>query len=286
MTRILRLTHWYALEPLRMRVWHASTFELYLVPVPVLMESLPHRIDPVVCLATVAAYLLCFFVLSPLLVNSTARKHLRRSRQYQLLGHFVYSVVTSYLTVHIVVSGNMVKEAKSSLGFLTVEISFSYFVTETVTTLFVLRNTISGERMEFMHHIAGSVGLLVGVYCQGASLALCILRLFSQLSIPFLVTRVWLRGSGMKETGVYLVNFTVIVVIFFISRIVIIPWYWRLYIYWVLAPESSLLPCAILGVVSVVLDILNIYWFYGIIVKLLEYVEMMGERKNIPVIKL
>ena len=56
--------------------------------------------------------------------------------------------------------------------------------------------------------------------------------------------------------------------------------------YWVLARESSLLPCAILGVVSVVLDILNIYWFYGIIVKFLEYVKMIGERKYIPVIKL
>ena len=241
------------------------------------MESLPpHRIDPVVFLSTAAAYLLCFFILSPLLVNSssTVRNYLRQETQHQLLGHFVYSVVTSCLTVHIIVSGNVVEEAQSTLGFLTVEVSVVYFVMETGTALLIFRHTIISEKMEFLHHITGFVGLFIGLYWQGASLALCILRLFSQLSTPFLIIRLWLRGSGINETGVYMANFTAMIVTFFVSRIVIIPWYWRLFVYWVLAPESFLLPCAILGVVSVTLDILNIYWLYGMIGRFVEKVKM------------
>ena len=271
--------------PLRIRDQHSFTLPRLF---PVQMESLPHQIDPVVCLFTAAIYLVCSFVLSPLLVNSstTARNYLRKTTQHQLLGHFVYSIVTSCLTVHVIMSGNVVKEAKSTLGFMTVEISFSYFITDIVTTLFILRNTISGEKMDLLHHITGSVGLLVSLYCQGASLALCILRLFSQLSTPFLVIRLWLRGNEMNETGVYLANFTVMIATFFVSRIVIIPWSWRLYVYWVLGPESSVLPCAISGLVSVILDLLNIYWFWGMIWRFVEKVKMMGEKKRIAMIKM
>ena len=122
------------------------------------MESLPHRIDPVVCLSTAAIYLLCSFVLSPLLGNSsstTQTKYLKGKRQHQLLGQFVYSVLTSCLTLQIIMSGSMVKKAKSTLGFLTVEISVSYLITELVITLVLFHNAISGARMEFLHHVAG-----------------------------------------------------------------------------------------------------------------------------------
>ena len=247
--------------------------------------ELPHRIDPVVCLSTAAIYLLCSFVLSPLLVNSssTTRKYLRRNTRHQLLGQFVYSVVTSCLTVHIIVSGNMVRNAKSSLGFLTVEISFCYFVTEIVTTLMFFHNTITGEKMHFLHQITGSVGLLVGLHSQGTSLALCILRLFSRLSTTFLTIRLWLQGSGMKETGVYLANFTAMIVAFFVSHIVIIPWYWRLYVYWVSVQESSLLLYVIFGFVSGVIDTLNIYWFYCMTLRFVDNVKMMRERSHVQV---
>ena len=122
------------------------------------------------------------------------------------------------------------------------------------------------------------MGLLLGIYHQGTSLALCILRLFSQLSNTFLTIKLWLLSKGMKETNVFLVNDTLKIVTFFISRIVTLPWYWRLYAYWVLAQESTLELCAVVGLVSGFFDILNIYWFYWMIVKFVEYVKVMGEK--------
>lgn len=238
------------------------------------------RIDPAVCLSTAAIYLLCFFVLSPLLVNSssTAQKFLSKNTQHLLLGQFVYSIITSCLTVYIVMSEEMLKKAQSVVGLLTVEISISYFVTEIVTTLFVFRSTISGERMHLLHQITGCVVLLIGLHSQGASLALCILRLLSRLTSIFLTIRLWLLASGMKETGLYLANFTAMIVAFFVSHIIIIPWYWRLYVYWVSVGEASLLLCVIFGSGSGVIDVLNVYWFYCMIVRFVDNVKMMKEK--------
>lgn len=246
------------------------------------MESPPHRIDPVVCLSTAAIYLLCCFVLSPLLVtsSSTAQKYLRAGkRQHQLLGQLIHSVLTSYFTMQIIMSGSMVEKAKSTLGFLTVEIAFSYLVTELVVNVVVFQNTMIGARMEFMHHMASTLGLLIGIYNQGTTLVLCILRLLSQLSNIFLTIKLWLLLKGMKETNVFLANYTLKVVTFFMSRIVTLPWYWTLYVYWVLARESSLLLCVVVGLVSGFFDILSIYWFYWMIVKLVENVKAMGKKK-------
>ena len=120
-----------------------------------------------------------------------------------------------------------------------------------MTTLFIFRNTITGVRMHFRHQIIGSVVLLIGLYSQGASLALCILLLLSQLTTIFRTIRLWLLASGVKETGCGdLVNFTTMIVAFLSAISSSFHGIGDFLCTWLSVQEGSLLLCVIFGLGS------------------------------------
>ena len=93
-----------------------------------------HRFHPFLLMTTTFLYIFCSSVISPLLSKSAGTKgrSLRKNEKYQLVSHLVHSVVVCCLTGYILLSGvsNWVKLSKSWLGFVTIEISFTYFVTD------------------------------------------------------------------------------------------------------------------------------------------------------------
>ena len=105
--------------------------------------------------------------------------------------------------------------------------------------------------------VFGIVGLLISVYRLNA---IAMFRLLSQLSVPFLLLGLYLLECGRRDTLVYLLVYTAMILVHFVSRIAIFPWHWRLFAFSVQTEDATL------SVVSVVillfsLDVLNFYWF-------------------------
>ena len=234
-----------------------------------------HRFHPFLLMTTTFLYIFCSFVISPLLIKSpgTKGRNLRKNEKYQLVGYLVHSVVISCLTGYILLSGvsNWVKLSKSWLGFVTIEISFTYFVIDLTTTAVYFPSALSSDKGAALHHVLGAMGLVLGVYWQRSLLVLSIFRLISQFSVPFLVGRVYLLQHGKSDTLVYLVVFAAMIFVFFGCRIAIIPWYWMYLVQVALQGELPILVIVAWIVVSLALDSLNLYWFYSMIHTYVKY---------------
>ena len=131
-------------------------------------------------------------------------------------------MVVSCLTGYILISGvsNWVEHSKSWLGFVTIEISFTYFVIDLITTAVFFPSALSSDKGTTLHHGLGAIALFLGVYWQRSLLVLSIFRFISQFLVPFLVGRVYLLQYGKSDTLVYLVVFAAMIFA------IIILWYW------------------------------------------------------------
>ena len=190
--------------------------------------------------------------------------------QYLALGQLLHSVVVGPLAVYLLFSDAEHNSHYSNsrwLEFVTVEISLAFFVAELFTTLIFFPDAFVQDKGDLIHHVFGVVGLLISVYRLNA---IAMFRLLSQLSIPFLLLRLYLLECGKRDTLVYLLVYTALIFVHFVSRIAIFPWYWRLFAFSVQTEDATL------SVVSVVillfsLDVLNFYWFYSMIHTYVKY---------------
>ena len=199
---------------------------------------------------------------------------MRKNEKYQLVGYLAHSLVISCLTGYILLSGvsNWVKLSKSWLGFVTIEISLTYFVIDLITTAVFFPSAISSDKgAATLHHMLGAIGLFLGVYWQRSLLVLSIFRLISQFSVPFLVGQVYLLQYGKSDTLVYLVVFAAMIFVFFGCRIAIIPWYWMYLVQAAVQGELPILVIAAWIVISLALDSLNLYWFYSMVHTYVKY---------------
>ena len=235
-----------------------------------------HEIDPILCLSTAAITVVCF-ALSHVFVGSS-KNDARRSKGLPLqlmLGTMIHSVVVSLLTTRIIFfSHSMVGAAKSALGFVTVQISFSHLAAETLTAFFFLPSYAKENFQNLTHHFVSCIALLLSLNYSEAMLLPAILRLFSQMSNPFHVVRHIMKEHVMFNSLIYLVNFLLLAATFFISRIGVIPFFWLIFIQYVI-PSISLpvLVLWVIGTICLMLDILNIYWFCCMIYKLIEHIK-------------
>ena len=138
---------------------------------------------------------------------------------------------------------------------------------ELFTILIFSPNAIVQDKGDLIHHVFGVVGLLISVYRLNA---IAMFRLLSQLSVPFLLLRLYLLECGKRDTLEYLLVYTALILVHFVSQIAIFPWHWRLFAFSVQTEDATL------SVVSVVillfsLDVLNFYWFYSMIHTYVKY---------------
>ena len=59
---------------------------------------------------------------------------------------------------------NWVKLSKSWLGFVTIEISFTFFVIDLITTAVFFPSALSSDKGATLHHVLGAIVLVLGVY--------------------------------------------------------------------------------------------------------------------------
>ena len=235
-----------------------------------------HRFHPFLLMTTTFIYIFCSSVISPLLFKSagTDERNLRKNVKYQFVGKLVHSVVISCLTGYILLSGvsNWVKLSKSWLGFMTIEISFTYFVIDLTTTAVCFPSALSSNKgTDTLHHMLGAIGLFVAAYWQKASLVLSIFRLISQFSVPLLFGRLYLLQRGKSDTLLYLVVFAAMIFVFFSCRIAIIPWYCMYLVQAAVQVQLPILVIAAWIVISFAVDVLNFYLFYSMIHTYVKY---------------
>ena len=137
---------------------------------------------------------------------------------------------------------------------------------ELFTTLVFFPDAFVQDKGDLIHHVIGGVSLLISVYRLNA---IAMFRLLKQLSVPFLLLRLYLLECGKRDTLVYLLVYTALILVHFVSRIATFPWHWRLFAFSVQTEDATL------SVVSVVilfsLDVSNFYWFYSIIHTYVKY---------------
>ena len=80
-----------------------------------------------------------------------------------------------------------------------------------------------------------------------------------------LFTGVWEEGHTSVSVGVY----TALILVHFVSRIAIFPWYWRLFAFSVQTEDATLSVVSVVNLFS--LDVSNFYWFYSMIHTYVKY---------------
>lgn len=245
------------------------------------MEAISTVVPHILVLfVTALLHFVCSTVISPRLVGALPRgahrkSHMKEHQQYLALGQLVHSLLVSSLAVFSVLNYDSETLAKSWVALMAVEISLSFFEIELVTTLIYFPSTLLEDKMGLLHHISGIVGLLISLYWKGFLIKLAIIKLLSQLSVPFLILRLYLLDCGKSKTLSYLVVFSLMILVYFASRIAVIPWFWITFSEFVQRQEVATFLAVLEGFTSLTLDILNICWLKLMVYTYVKYFPVL-----------
>ena len=201
-------------------------------------------------------------VLSSLQYSDSERRYIKEHARYSLIGNSVHSVFVGALSLFSVVTHWYHPHTLqfSPLVLTVIEISLTFFVTDLLTTVIRYPQSISENIDDVLHHVCGIVGLIIALYYGGLAIEMSAIRLLSQLSVPFLILRLLLLHYKKNDSLIYLLTFSSMIIVHFLCRIAIIPWYWTTYLLFLQTRDVSLAWIGFLSGISIFLDILNIYW--------------------------
>lgn len=211
---------------------------------------------------------LCPYVLSPalrrvLLPNLNDLKD-KTMLFHSLLGSTLHSVVSFSLAVYIIVfagMGSTLAYSNSKLGMASMQISFGYFVADFCVCL--LDPYMQSDLGSLAHHLTAIFGIGMSIYLRGQFMFFVVYRLIAEFSTPFVNWRFLIYMTGGKEGVWYIVASLVMMLSFFLCRIVLIPWHWYMVVVTLLSPEAAVLSHIVVWwsvVTYLVFDIINIYW--------------------------
>lgn len=234
-------------------------------------NTLPYIISP----ASVTSFittLLCAYVISPILwsrlLSSKYQALSRKNKNYlnSLLGATIHAVLVSLLTGYILASGELSNRvfSKSPLGFFTMQISLGYFVADFLVVL-----VDPDMRKDFgivVHHIAGLNALSLGLFNHGKFMYFIVYRFIAEVSTPFVHMRWTLHLLDYpKHSFWYLFSSLGMILTFFLSRVLVIPWHWYVLVTVLATPLCvEVIPLfyrAWTCLSYLVLDVLNVFWF-------------------------
>lgn len=186
-----------------------------------------------------------------------------------MLTSTIHAIISALLTSYLLAFGLMGSNrvfSKSPLGFTTMQISLGYFVGDLIVGL--LDPKLRADGMGMIHHIAGIVGLTLGLFYQGKFMFFVVYRLIAECSTPFVNLHHILYNLERKDGSLYVVGGIGMLITFILCRIIVIPWHWYEILTVVVTEEAALLVPLFfrvwLGGNYLVFDILNIYWCYKI----------------------
>ena len=232
----------------------------------------PFFIAPAFLITFLAALLIPYLVSPPFwsLVLS-ARKNPPRSNMYfhTMLTSTIHAIISTALTSYILWFGLMGSNrvfSKSPEGFVAMQISLGYFVGDLIVCL--LDPKLRADRGSMVHHIAGIVGLSLGLFYQGKFMFFVVYRLIAECSTPFVNLHHILHDLNEKDGTPYIFAGVSMLIAFILCRIIVIPWHWYEILTIVVTEEAALLVPLFfrvwLGGNYLVFDILNVYWCYKI----------------------
>ena len=186
-----------------------------------------------------------------------------------MLSSTIHAVVVSSITAYLLVTGGMGNNpvfSKSPIGFAVMQISLGYFASDFIVCL--IDKDLRKDKGSLAHHVAGIVGISLGLYHQGKFMYFIVFRLISELSTPF-VNLFWIL-TILNRRDSYLFVFTSLgmLVTFFSCRLAPLYWLWHLLLVTLLDPASAIVagPLRLWTLFNyITFDILNIYWFWKMV---------------------
>ena len=222
----------------------------------------------VLCTTTILYYALSAVVSPPLLRWWRSGRvdrpdHLRKHSHDAVLGQLIHSSVVGFSSAFCLVLywSDLKALGESWVPVAIAEISLAFWTTDLCSNLVRFPHKLLNDKPAAVHHVSGLFCLALALLYGGIALEMAMIRLLSQLSVVLLIFRLFLLDLGQSGTILYLLTFSAMIVVFFFTRIAVIPWYW-LKMWEVVAMEGWSMP-AFMGVVvlaSLSIDGLNFFW--------------------------
>ena len=233
--------------------------------------------------------LVCSWILSPFLGERIVPKFktfkpIDKSVFSTIPASTIHAIVTLSLSTYILINGLMGSNrlfSKSPLGFVNMQISLGYFIGDFIVVLFDphLRKDFSYTA----HHMAGIIGLSLGLYHQGKFMFFIVYRMLAEASTPFLNAFYLFRMTDSKENYLYRFVSWSMLITFFVFRIVVIPWHWYELLSAVLHPAApQIIPIFFrfwLGTNYLAFDVLNIFWLRKMVRGAIKHLTSTSKEK-------
>lgn len=227
-------------------------------------------ISPIVFLSF-AATLLCSYVLSPTILNVIApNQKFGRKAMYvhTYITSTIHAVVTCMAALIALAQGDLGKDRTfgvNSAGVTALHVTVGYTLGDTLIILMdpYLRSIYSS----LLHHVAMIAGLLLCLYYE-LFLFFVICRVLSEFSTPFVNLRGVLSEIGNKKGQLYVAASILMMVTFFLCRVVVIPLHTYALFAVLVSTEASTVSMSLkmtMVLNTVTFDILNMFWFYKIL---------------------
>lgn len=139
-----------------------------------------------------------------------------------------------------------------------------YMISDTVFLMFC--DTQGMKKQYYCHHAAAILGCGMVVVDKLYAFHTC-LRMFNDISTPFVHIRWALLTWKKKDTPAYLINGLIFAILFFVGRIATIPLCYATLMNNIGTDAFYRIPIinrTIFLITTAVFDLLNIYWFYSI----------------------
>ena len=210
-------------------------------------------------------------IISPLLCPILSPKYTTLGDQTPhgntMLSSTIHAIVTTILAAYIFAFGVMGTNrlfSQSPLGFAVMQISLGYFVADFLVCLWYpkLRNDIGS----MIHHLAGIIGILLSLSHHGKLMFFIVYRQTAELSTPFVNLFWFLHTYKLKESWWYMFASIGMLITFFLTRIIVMPWHWYEVVSMIFSPASSVDNFMPLGykiwicINYLAFDAVNVYW--------------------------
>ena len=188
------------------------------------------------------------------------------------LGLAIYLLITGGL-------GNNPVYSKSQFGFAVMQISLGYFLADFIVCL--LDKNLRQDFGSLAHHVAGIIGIALGLFYQGGFMFFILFCLLSELSTP-LVNLFWiLTMLDRRDSPLFAVTSWGMLITFFLCRLEPEYWIWNILLTALFHPASVIIPLPVyvwVFVNYIAFDILNIFWFWKMLKGAAKQIRKLAKR--------
>ena len=233
-------------------------------------SAVAYVLSPVV-LSSFVLTLLCTYIISPLLLPHLIPHYpvISRGDRFligSLLPAILHHSAVPVIAIYAIASGAISDRAycTSALGFVLMQITLGYLVGDFLLSLQKERSR--KDTVMIVHHIVCILSFVVNLQAKGLAMFFAVSSQVAELSSIFFTIRAALKTLGISRSSLFLkINDVLFIVLFFLTRVLAIPWHWyELITALMLSPRSSIIPLHLRLYTYfhfVVIDSINLYWF-------------------------